>query len=237
MVLEHTCRLGLEGIVSKRSDAPYRKGRSDYWRKAKCVLRQEFVVVGYVPSTTSQRSVGSLALGYYAKGKLIYAGRVGTGYSATEAKSLRNVLESIKVGKPPIDGKLPQGAEKGVYWTKPDLVCEVEYRGWTEAALIRQGSYKGLREDKLPQEVVLEGDSSRASNGNKPNTTYVLTHPDRVAFRRCRAHQARASRLLHRDRQLDFAAYCQAPLEPPPLPFRRRREVLFRQASLAGHER
>ena len=86
-MLEHACRLGLEGIVSKRKDLPYRAGRGDHWLKAKCVLRQEFVILGYVPSTAAKAAVGSLLLGYHDDGKLLYAGRVGTGYSAEQATS------------------------------------------------------------------------------------------------------------------------------------------------------
>ena len=155
-MLEHACRLGLEGIVSKRVDMPYRSGRGEHWLKSKSVLRQEFIIIGYVPSTVSPGSVGALALGYHENGKLMYAGRVGTGYSHKQARELRESLEKIAGPRPALGNALPAGAEKGVRWVKPQLVCEVEFHDWTTDRLIRQSSFKGLREDKTPEEVVLE---------------------------------------------------------------------------------
>jgi bifunctional non-homologous end joining protein LigD len=155
-MLEHSCRFGLEGIVSKRKDLPYRGGRGDHWLKAKCRQSQEFVIIGYVASTAASRSVGSLVLGYYADGTLAYAGRVGTGWSAAEAHSLYAGLEKLKSIRPALQKPLPAGAEKGVVWTEPRLVCMVEYRDWTTDGLIRQSTYKGLREDKAPEEITRE---------------------------------------------------------------------------------
>ncbi len=192
-ILEHTCRLGLEGIVSKRVDLVYKAGRGDHWLKSRCTLRQEFVIVGYVPSTAASNAVGALALGYYDNGKLCYAGRVGTGYSGAEAKALRERLEAINAPKPGFRNALPVGAEKGVRWAKPELVCEVEFRGWSADAIIRQSSYKGLREDKPAQEVVLEAPPAEAeagrSNGDKAGAAEAadiagvrLTHPERIMW-------------------------------------------------------
>lgn len=96
-VFEHACRLGLEGIVSKRRDVGYTPGRSGRWLKSKCVERQEFVIVGYIPSTAAIGSVGSALLAYHQDGKLIYAGRVGTGWSMKEAKELRDDLETLRL--------------------------------------------------------------------------------------------------------------------------------------------
>jgi bifunctional non-homologous end joining protein LigD len=198
-ILEHTCRLGLEGIVSKRVDLPYKAGRGDHWLKARCTLRQEFVIVGYVPSTAAPGTVGALALGYYDDGKLRYAGRVGTGYSGAESRVLRDKLEAINAPKPSFRNALPAGAEKGVRWARPELVCEVEFRGWSADAIIRQSSYKGLREDKPAQEVVLEAapaqQDPRKSNDDKPRAGKAdaatdaatiagvhLTHPERILW-------------------------------------------------------
>jgi bifunctional non-homologous end joining protein LigD len=154
-MLEHACRLGLEGIVSKRKDLPYRPGRGEHWLKSKCVERQEFVILGYVPSTAASGSVGSIPLGYYDGEKLIYAGRVGTGWSADQARSFRNDIEKILSAKPSFGKKLPAGADKGVRWAEPRLVCEIEYRGWTRDGLLRAPSFKGLREDKAAEDIVL----------------------------------------------------------------------------------
>ena len=94
-MFEHACRLGLEGIVSKRIDLPYRPGRGDHWLKAKGVLRQEFIILGYIPSTAAKGSVGALLLGYHEGGTLLYAGRVGTGYSSDQSRSLSAELEKL----------------------------------------------------------------------------------------------------------------------------------------------
>ena len=99
MVLRHACRLGLEGVVSKVRDAPYRSGRGKEWIKCKCSNRREFVVAGYVPSTVSSKAIGSLVLGYFADGKLFHAGRVGTGFSNRVAADLFGRLDSMSIPK------------------------------------------------------------------------------------------------------------------------------------------
>jgi bifunctional non-homologous end joining protein LigD len=180
-MLEHACRLGLEGIVSKRVDMPYRSGRGEHWLKSKSVLRQEFIIIGYVPSTVAPGSVGALVLGYHENGKLMYAGRVGTGYSHKQARELHETLEKIAAPRPPLGNPLPAGAEKGVRWVKPRLVCDVEFHDWTTDRLIRQSSFKGLREDKGPEEVVLETQPQAAPA--KPELARVrLTHPERILW-------------------------------------------------------
>jgi bifunctional non-homologous end joining protein LigD len=188
-MLEHSCRLGLEGIISKRRDLPYRAGRGEHWLKAKCQQSQEFVILGYVASTAASRAIGALALGYYCDGQLAYAGRVGTGWSAEAAASLYAELNKIKTTKPALRNALPAGAEKGVVWTEPRLVCAVEYRDWTHDGLIRQSSFKGLREDKPVQEISLESPhpSKRRRAGEKTadqsNPGVVgLTHPERILW-------------------------------------------------------
>jgi bifunctional non-homologous end joining protein LigD len=182
-MFEHACRLGLEGIVSKRADLPYRAGRGDQWLKVKAVLRQEFVILGYIPSSVASALVGALLLGYFDRGVLHYAGRVGTGYSSEQAKSLRDALEKIATTKPALGNNLPDGAEKGVRWAKPLLVCEVEYRSWTADRLIRQASFKGLREDRPAEEIVLEAMPDRPkSNLGRELIRARLTHPERILW-------------------------------------------------------
>ena len=190
-MLEHSCRMGLEGIISKRSDLPYRPGRSDHWYKAKCQQSQEFVILGYVASTAASRAVGALALGYYSDGQWVYAGRVGTGWSVDTATSLYTELNKIKATKPALRKALPAGAEKSVVWTEPRLVCAVEFRDWTNDGLIRQSSFKGLREDKPVEEISLESQhpslpGKRRRVGNEPPSPdgdeIKLTHPERILW-------------------------------------------------------
>jgi bifunctional non-homologous end joining protein LigD len=182
-MFEHASRLGLEGIVCKRSDSPYRGGRSDQWLKVKGTLRQEFIILGYIPSTVAKGLVGALLLGYYDRGTLYYAGRVGTGYSGAQAKELCDALEKIAAPKPKLGNKLPEGQEKGVRWAQPRLVCEVEYRAWTADKLIRQSSFKGLREDRPAEEIVLETVPDRPkSDVGRELIRARLTHPERLLW-------------------------------------------------------
>ena len=182
-MFEHACRLGLEGIVSKRADLPYRAGRGDHWLKIKGVLRQEFLILGYVPSTAAKGTVGALLLGYFDKGTLFYAGRVGTGYSGAQSQSLRAALDKIAAARPKLGNAMPAGSEKGVRWAEPRLVCEVEFRGWSADKLIRQSAFKGLREDRAPEEIVLDV----ALQKTKPERRRELprgrlTHPERILW-------------------------------------------------------
>jgi bifunctional non-homologous end joining protein LigD len=152
----HACHLGLEGVVSKRRDCPYRSGRGGDWLKIKCTLRQEFVVAGYLPRSDAPRAVGALVLGYYAGDALAYAGRVGTGFNAKSAAALWKQLQPLRAKRPRFAEALPSVARKGVTWVEPELVAEVEFRGWTSDDLVRHASFKGLREDKDPREVMRE---------------------------------------------------------------------------------
>ena len=183
LVLKHACRLSLEGIISKISDAPYRSGRGRDWVKSKCSSRQEFVVAGYVPSSVSNTAIGSLVMGYYEEGKLRHAGRVGTGYSSKTAQSLFRDLSQLRSQKSPFDEKLTGVEKKDVVFLKPEMVAEVEFRGWTADAHIRHAAFRGLREDKRPTDVVREGGPMKtlAEHLEEPaRRTVTLTHPDRV---------------------------------------------------------
>jgi bifunctional non-homologous end joining protein LigD len=171
-VLEEACQMHLEGIVSKRIDAHYRPGRSDTFIKTKCSNAQEFVVGGYSPSTAMPRAIGALVAGYYDDGHLVYAGRIGTGYTRATAGELWKRLHPLEIEKPPFD-RLPQGLRRhrDIRWTEPKIVIEAQLRGWTADGLVRQASFKGIREDKPPTEVVreipIEAPKPRARSGAK----------------------------------------------------------------------
>lgn len=145
------CRLGLEGIVSKRATAPYRSGRGDAWRKTKCVQRQEFVVGGWQESKLQSHGLKSLLLGTYDKaGALIFAGAVGTGFHARNVPELRKGLTP----RPTAPFKtIPREYIRGSLWAEPTVVVEIQFTEWTSDGILRHPSFKGLREDKPPRQV------------------------------------------------------------------------------------
>ena len=155
-MLRRACKLGLEGIVSKRSDAPYRSGRSRDWLKVKCSSRQELVVVGFTEPKGGRQGIGALLLGVHDRsGKLVYAGKVGTGMNDALLRELRRRLEPLRRPAPPLSGRPPSGLG-GVHWVEPRLVVEVEFTEWTEDGRLRHPSFVGLREDKPARQVKRE---------------------------------------------------------------------------------
>jgi bifunctional non-homologous end joining protein LigD len=185
IMLKHACRMGLEGVVSKRADAPYRSGRGASWIKSKCTERQEFVIGGYLPSEKTGRGLRSLLVGYNEGGSLKYAGRVGTGFSSRIADDLKKKLDRLKVTKSPFDATVPHGM--GLVWVKPELVAEVEFRSWTGDRIVRHASFQGLREDKPAEDVVQEKPKAskvtRQDDGATDATTSVkLSHPEKLLW-------------------------------------------------------
>jgi bifunctional non-homologous end joining protein LigD len=180
-VLDHACRLGLEGVVSKLKTGTYRPGRSKSWVKAKCSEGNEFAIIGYVPSTTQRRAIGSLVLASAeAKGNLRYAGRVGSGYSSAVAEDLWKRLESLRVPVPALGEPPPADSRRNVRWVKPALVAEIEFRGWTADGIVRHAVFKGLRPDKEAADVI---QPKRSARGKAiPALPIALTHPDRVLW-------------------------------------------------------
>src|SRR5262249_15131058 len=143
-VLRHACELALEGIVSKRMDAPYRSGRSDTFIKTKCSNAQELVVGGYSPSTVRPRAIGALVVGYHDHGRLIYGGRSGTGSTQARAGVWWKRLPPLEFGAPPLDQIPPAEARRrDVHWVEPKTVIEANLRGWTADRLVRQAAFKG----------------------------------------------------------------------------------------------
>jgi bifunctional non-homologous end joining protein LigD len=153
--LKQACDFGIEGIVSKLADSQYESTRSHNWQKVKCLRRQEFVIAGY---TLSDKGLpfSSLVLGVYEKGKLIYAGRVGTGFSTKLRADLKKMLDRIARPAKPF-AEIPKDPDlRKAVWTEPKLVGEVEFSEWTHDNVIRHPSFKGMREDKKAPEVVRE---------------------------------------------------------------------------------
>ena len=131
LVLQRACALSLEGIISKLSQSTYSSGRGKSWIKCKCSARQEVVIVGYVPSTTGRKAIGSLVLGVYDGEALRYVGRVGTGFSSDVAAALYARLEAMRVPSSPFPVRLGANEARGVRFVRPELVAEVDFRGWT----------------------------------------------------------------------------------------------------------
>jgi bifunctional non-homologous end joining protein LigD len=181
-LLQHACRLGLEGIISKQTNSKYISTRGGHWIKSKCNLRQEFVVVGYMPSTASRTAIGSLVLGYYENEKLVHAGRAGTGYSNQMAHELWKTLQPIETSQPKFKTAVTVQNSRGVKWVKPELVAEVEYRGWTSDNLLRQAAFKGLREDKFAKEIRKEHIARTSNQKEVSISDFRLTHPERVLW-------------------------------------------------------
>lgn len=183
-IYRHACQMGLEGIVSKRLDAPYRSGRGNQWLKSKCADDEEFVVIGFVPSAASDQAIGSLVLGAYRDGNLIYVGRAGTGFTEMLAKELFRKLRTSATSKPQFGAPLQAEAARDVKWVKPELVVQIQFRGWTNDGLLRQASFKGLREDKEPSDIVLGRESTRGQKLRPVDLSrFRLTNPDRIYWK------------------------------------------------------
>jgi len=199
-VFRTICAHGLEGVISKRKDSAYEAGRrSPAWAKSKCFNTQEFVIGGFSAPEGTREEFGALLLGYYDDaGDLVFAGKVGTGFSSETLRRLGAQLRPLSRPKPPFRNP-PTGADaRGVTWVKPELVADVQFRDWTEEGVIRHTSFRGLRADIKPvdvrrQPIVVAGAS--ADPPREPARTQAparvpaaepvgvrLTHPDRVVY-------------------------------------------------------
>jgi DNA ligase D-like protein (predicted ligase) len=148
------CRKGWEGLIAKRGDAAYATGRTDRWLKFKCEAGQELVVVGWTDPEGSRVALGALLLGYYDGEDLVYAGKVGTGFSQAVLRDLHARLSRLETEESPCTkGVLPR---KSVHWARPRLVAEVAFTEWTAANQLRHPRFLGLRNDKAAADVVRE---------------------------------------------------------------------------------
>jgi bifunctional non-homologous end joining protein LigD len=181
----------LEGIMSKRADAPYRSGRGKSWLKLKCLHTQEFVIGGYAKSVVWERPFSSLLLGTYDGDKLIYAGKVGTGFGAAALTNLAKRFKPLERKSSPFE-EVPAAERKGAVWLNPELVCQVAYVEWTRDGRLREPRFEGLREDKPAREVRREEqddqEAAMATTAKTAKTSDVtfgditLTSPDKVLY-------------------------------------------------------
>ena len=152
---EAACRLGLEGMIAKRKNAPYQPGRGGDWLKVKCLQRQEFVIGGFTDPSGSRTGFGALLIGAYEGNALIYAGRVGTGFNTGLLKTLAARLQRLERPQSPFKNRVP-GPLRDVHWVKPNLVAEIAFTEWTSDGVLRHPSFQGLREDKKVTDVKRE---------------------------------------------------------------------------------
>jgi bifunctional non-homologous end joining protein LigD len=183
------CKRGLEGVIAKRANAPYRPERSPDWQKIKCIGSQELVIGGFTPPQGGRSHFGSLLLGYHRDGELVYAGKVGTGFDAKTLADVHARLRKLERPRPPF---ADPPREPGARWVEPRLVAQVEFTEWTSDGKLRHPSFKGLREDKSPAEVVREvaeapggdGSPARATGARAPERTPGAGAVPRAARRR-----------------------------------------------------
>jgi bifunctional non-homologous end joining protein LigD len=148
------CQLGWEGLIAKRVDSAYHPGRSAEWLKFKCLNEQEFVIGGFSDPQGSRQGFGSLLLGYFEGNRLLYAGKVGTGFDSRDLKRLYGRLQRLERGTSPfIKVDIPR---RGLHWVEPHLVAEIAFAEWTPEGKLRQGRFLGLRDDKAARDVVRE---------------------------------------------------------------------------------
>ncbi len=192
-LFSEACKKGLEGIISKRANAPYSAGRQKSWLKIKCSLRQEFIILGFSDAHTGDRALGALYIGYRKDGALRYAGKVGTGFSMKSARELADQFKGLAIEKPTLARSETQGLSAGewktIHWIDPSLLCEVAFTEWTQDGLIRHPSFQGLREDKGALEVHQETPETtpsaatakkRGKSAGLVLAGVTITHPDRV---------------------------------------------------------
>lgn len=183
-VLEEVCAAGHEGIVAKRADAPYRSGRGRSWLKVKCSKRQELVIGGWSPSDKKERPFSSILLGVNDGGKFVYKGRVGSGFDEDILDELAAKFGERARKTSPFD-EVPRSVARNARFVTPDLVAEIEFTEFTVDGMVRHGVFKGLREDKDADDIVLETAQEAEMATEEKRDTFAgvhLSHPDKVVF-------------------------------------------------------
>ncbi|WP_312654488.1 DNA ligase D [Proteiniclasticum sp.] len=155
-ILLAACNAGMEGIICKKADSLYHGSRNGDWVKVKCEMRQEFVIGGYTLTSKKRSGVSALLLGYYEGEELIYAGRAGTGFTQKIMKDLAQKFEPVIRKTSPFENPPDARKDEEIFWMSPKLIAEIRFQEWTDEKLLRQASFKGLRKDKNPKDVVLE---------------------------------------------------------------------------------
>ena len=191
-VFQHACRFALEGIVCKQADSPYVGKRSSHWVKVKCLQRQEFAVGGFSTPGGSRSGFGALLVGYENDhGELVYAGKVGTGFSDQTLLSLEEQLRRRLIQVPQFCNPPRGRAAAGVLWVRPELVAEIEFTEWTRDGRLRHPSFKGLREDRSATGIVREepvpltAPTKKGDKGREDSVTVAgitLSNPERILY-------------------------------------------------------
>jgi len=183
---EQVVKLGLEGIMAKKADSPYRSGRSGDWLKIRADRIDDFVVVGFTRPKGARGGFGSLHVGAYKDGKLIYCGRAGSGFSGAQldeiSATLAELVRKTPPCEPPEHGALPKGPDH--IWVEPKLVCDVRYKEITHDGLLRQSVFVRFRDDKKPEDVVMPGFGARGSGLEEtpPKPQALAPSPREVKF-------------------------------------------------------
>ena len=190
-LLENACKIGAEGLVSKRKDSIYRGKRTQDWLKSKCGLEQEFVIGGFMPAKDDPKAVGALLLGYYRNKKFLYAGKVGAGFSRKLSKDVYKKLMALKTDHNPFPEKPPRGVRPYIY-VRPEILCEISFMEWTADRHLRHGSFKGVREDKpaaavkeeIPQKVqeIAIPAGRKVAKDTQIVGDVTITHATRVVY-------------------------------------------------------
>lgn len=180
-LLKSACQMDLEGVIGKRKSSAYTSRRTADWIKLKCSQRQEFVIGGYTDPQGSRTGIGSLLLGVHdEKGKLQYAGNVGSGFNTESLRDIKQKLDAIARDASPFAGKT--GIDRKAHWVAPSLIAEVSFTEWTDHHHVRHGVFHGLRTDKQAGEVTLEKPLDLP--GGNPDSALPaklkITHPDRI---------------------------------------------------------